>query len=134
MVLADPSKATNPFFLMAPEWALPGLVAFATVATIIASQAVLTGAFSVAHQALQLGLLPRLQVRHTSATQQGQIYLLQLNTILMICVILLVLSFGSSARLATAYGIAVTGEMIMTTLLALIVYHYLWKWSRKVAA
>ena len=134
MVLADPSKATNPFFLMGPEWALPGLVAFATVATIIASQAVLTGAFSVAHQAVQLGLLPRLQVRHTSATQQGQIFLPQLNTILMICVILLVLSFGSSARLATAYGIAVTGEMIMTTLLALIVYHYLWKWSRKVAA
>lgn len=133
MVLADPTKASNPFFLMAPEWALPGLVAFATVATIIASQAVLTGAFSVAHQAVQLGLLPRMQVRHTSATQQGQIYLPQLNTILMICVIMLVLSFGSSARLATAYGIAVTGEMIMTTLLALIVYHYLWKWSWKLA-
>ncbi len=129
MVLADPAKAANPFFLMAPSWALPGLVAFSTVATVIASQAVITGAFSVARQAVQLGLLPRLEILHTSETQEGQIFLPRVNTILLVSVVLLVIGFGSSARLATAYGIAVTGEMIVTTLLAFVVLRALWKWK-----
>ena len=133
MVLANPATASDPFFLMAPTWALPGLIAFATVATVIASQAVITGAFSVAYQAVQMGLLPRMGVLHTSETQQGQIYIPRMNAMLMICVIILVLSFGSSASLATAYGIAVTGEMITTTLLAFIVYRYLWSWSTRLA-
>ena len=129
MVLSDPTTARDPFFLMAPEWALPGLVAFATVATVIASQAVITGAFSVAHQAVQLGLLPRMEVHHTSETQAGQIYIPRMNAILLMCVVVLVLAFGSSANLATAYGIAVTGEMLVTTILAFVVYRYLWHWS-----
>ncbi len=129
LVLADPSAARDPFFLMAPEWALPALVAFATVATVIASQAVITGAFSVAHQAVQLGLLPRMEVHHTSETQLGQIYIPRMNAILLLCVVVLVLAFGSSTNLATAYGIAVTGEMLVTTILAFVVYRYLWKWS-----
>ncbi|MBU1836992.1 MAG: KUP/HAK/KT family potassium transporter, partial [Alphaproteobacteria bacterium] len=129
LVLADPSAARDPFFLMAPSWALPALVAFATVATVIASQAVITGAFSVAHQAVQMGLLPRMEVHHTSETQHGQIYIPRMNAILLLCVVVLVLAFGSSASLATAYGIAVTGEMLVTTILAFFVYRYLWKWS-----
>lgn len=129
LVLSDPSAARDPFFLMAPAWALPFLVAFATVATVIASQAVITGAFSVAHQAVQLGLLPRMEVHHTSETQLGQIYIPRMNAILLMCVVVLVLAFGSSANLATAYGIAVTGEMLVTTILAFVVYRYLWKWS-----
>ena len=129
LVLADPTAARDPFFLMAPEWALPALVAFATVATVIASQAVITGAFSVAHQAVQLGLLPRMEVTHTSETQHGQIYIPRMNAILLLSVVVLVLAFGSSANLATAYGIAVTGEMLVTTMLAFVVYRYLWKWS-----
>ena len=128
LVLADPAKAANPFFLMAPTWALPGLVAFSTVATVIASQAVITGAFSVARQAVQLGLLPRLEILHTSETQEGQIFLPKVNLILLASVLVLVVGFGSSARLATAYGIAVTGEMIVTTLLAFVVFRALWKW------
>lgn len=128
LVLSDPTMALDPFFLMAPGWALAPLVGLATVATVIASQAVITGAFSVAHQAVQLGLLPRMQVLHTSATQEGQIYIPRINTILLCCVVLLVIGFGSSARLATAYGIAVTGEMIITTLLAFVVFRYLWSW------
>ena len=129
LVLSDPAAARDPFFLMAPAWALPALVAFATVATVIASQAVITGAFSVAHQAVQLGLLPRMEVHHTSETQLGQIYIPRMNAILLMCVVVLVLAFGSSANLATAYGIAVTGEMLVTTILAFVVYRYLWKWS-----
>ncbi|SEM59251.1 KUP system potassium uptake protein [Loktanella fryxellensis] len=129
MVLSDPSTASNPFFLMAPTWTLPGLVAFATVATIIASQAVITGAFSVARQAVQLGLLPRMEIHHTSETQHGQIYIPRMNAILLVCVVVLVLAFGSSANLATAYGIAVTGEMLVTTILAFVVFRYVWKWS-----
>ena len=129
MVLSDPATARDPFFLLAPDWALPFLVAFATVATVIASQAVITGAFSVAHQAVQLGLLPRMEVHHTSETQLGQIYIPRMNAILLMCVVVLVLAFGSSTNLATAYGIAVTGEMLVTTILAFVVYRYLWKWS-----
>jgi KUP system potassium uptake protein len=129
LVLTNPAMASDPFFFMAPSWGLPFLVGLATLATIIASQAVITGAFSFVHQAVQLGLLPRLEVLHTSETQQGQIYLPRVNFLLMCCVMILVMGFGSSSSLATAYGIAVTGEMIITTILAAIVFKTLWKWG-----
>ncbi|MDG1378216.1 MAG: potassium transporter Kup [Yoonia sp.] len=134
LVLADPSAASNPFFLMVPAWALAPFIGFATIATVIASQAVITGAFSVGYQAVQMGLLPRMEVQHTSETQRGQIYIPRMNSILLFFVIILVLAFGSSARLATAYGIAVTGEMIVTTVLAFIVYRFLWSWRTSFAA
>ena len=129
LVLSHPEAASDPFFLQAPPWILPALVGFATIASVIASQAVITGAFSVAHQAVQLGLLPRIEAFHTSETQRGQIYMPRINLILLICVSFLVVGFGSSANLATAYGIAVTGEMLITTLLAFIVFRHFWKWS-----
>ncbi|MFD1882423.1 potassium transporter Kup [Paracoccus pacificus] len=128
LVLASPEAARDPFFLMAPEWLMLPLILLATVATVIASQAVISGAFSVAQQAVQMGLVPRLEILHTSDTQQGQIYLPRVNTILMIGVCLLVLTFGSSARLASAYGIAVTGDMVITSCLAIIVFYKAWKW------
>ena len=128
MVLADPAKAANPFFLMAPSWFTLPLVLLATAATVIASQAVISGAFSVAQQAAQLGLLPRLEIQHTSDTQAGQVYLPRVNTILMVGVCALVLSFGSSTRLASAYGIAVTGDMVITSILAIIVFRFAWGW------
>ncbi|WP_299841370.1 potassium transporter Kup [uncultured Paracoccus sp.] len=129
MVLARPETAANPFFLMAPSWFTLPLVLLATVATVIASQAVISGAFSVAAQAVQLGLLPRLTINHTSATHSGQIYLPRVNTILMIGVVALVIGFGSSERLANAYGLAVTGDMVITSLLAIVVFRFAWKWS-----
>ena len=134
LVLADPSAASNPFFLMVPAWALAPFIGFATIATVIASQAVITGAFSVGYQAVQMGLLPRMEVQHTSEPQRGQIYIPRMNSILLFFVIILVLAFGSSVRLATAYGIAVTGEMIVTTVLAFIVYRFLWSWRTSFAA
>lgn len=129
MVLSHPERAANPFFLMAPDWFLLPLVLLATAATVIASQAVISGAFSVAQQASQLGLLPRLEIQHTSDRQAGQIYLPRVNTILMVGVCALVLAFGSSARLASAYGIAVTGDMVITSLLAIVVFRYAWGWN-----
>ncbi|MBV0891662.1 potassium transporter Kup [Paracoccus sp. Z118] len=128
MVLSHPETAANPFFLMAPAWFTLPLVLLATAATVIASQSVISGAFSVAAQAVQLGLLPRLEIRHTSDTQRGQIYLPRVNIILMAGVCALVLSFGSSARLASAYGIAVTGDMVITSILAIIVFRHAWRW------
>ncbi len=128
MVLSHPETAANPFFLLAPSWFTLPLVVLATAATVIASQAVISGAFSVAQQAVQLGLLPRLEIQHTSDKQLGQVYLPKVNTILMFGVCALVLSFGSSARLASAYGIAVTGDMVITSILAIIVFRYAWKW------
>lgn len=133
LVLSDPLAARDPFFLLAPGWALPGLIGLATLATVIASQAVITGAFSFAYQAMQLGLLPRMAVHHTSTTQRGQIYLPRINVMLLFCVVVLVLSFGSSSGLAAAYGIAVTGEMLITTLLAYVVMRRVWNWSRGLA-
>lgn len=130
LVMADPSAVANPFFLLAPDWALLPLVILATAATVIASQAVISGAFSMARQAVQLGLLPRLEVRHTSAEQMGQVYTPQINLLLMVGVILIVLTFNTSASLASAYGIAVTGTMVSTTLLTSIVARRLWGWSR----
>ena len=128
LVLRNPEAAEDPFFLLAPDWALPGLVGLAMLATIIASQAVITGAFSFAYQAVQLGLLPRLTMRHTSEKQEGQIYMRPVNVLLFLAVALLVLGFGSSAALATAYGIAVTGEMLITTVLAALVFRLVWGW------
>ncbi|PZX13475.1 KUP system potassium uptake protein [Palleronia aestuarii] len=117
LVLADPAALANPFYLLVPGWALPGYVVLATMATVIASQAVITGAFSLTHQAMQLGLLPRLTVRHTSETETGQIFLPFVNLALLAGVLLLVAAFGSSERLAAAYGIAVSGTMAVTTIL-----------------
>lgn len=127
-VLAHPEALTNPFFLMAPTWSLLPLVLLATVATVIASQAVITGAFSMTQQAIQLGLLPRMEIRFTSETTQGQIYIPRVNRLLLIGVIALVIGFGSSSRLAAAYGIAVTGSMILDTCLFAAFLLYGWKW------
>jgi len=129
MVLSHPETAANPFFLMAPAWGTLPLVLLATAATVIASQAVLSGAFSVAQQAVQLGLLPRLEILHTSDTQLGQVFLPRVNMVLLIGVVALVLAFGSSTALASAYGIAVTGDMVITSMLAIIVFRWAWKWS-----
>ncbi len=128
LVLAEPETLENPFYLMAPDWLLPPLVLLATCATVIASQAVITGAFSITHQAVQLGLLPRLETRHTSESQVGQIYMPRVNWTLLAGVLLLVFAFGSSARLASAYGIAVTGTMVITSLMAFVVFRKAWLW------
>lgn len=126
--LNDPQAVANPFFLLAPEWALLPLVILSGVATIIASQAVITGAFSLTQQAVQLGLLPRLEIRHTSETTLGQIYIPQVNWLLAIGVFTLVLTFKTSSSLASAYGIAVTGAMLADTGLFFIVARFVWKW------
>ena len=115
LVLAEPETMSNPFFKMVPEWALLPVVLLATMATVIASQAVITGAYSMSRQAIQLGLLPRFQIRHTSESQMGQIYLPRINLLLLAGVLPLVAMFRTSSGLASAYGIAVTGTMIVTT-------------------
>jgi KUP system potassium uptake protein len=129
LVLADPKAIQNPFFLLYPEWAQLPMVVMATVATVIASQAVITGAYSLTRQAIQLGLMPRLEIRHTSAVHEGQIYIPRVNSGLLIGVLLLVGLFRSSSALASAYGIAVTGTMVVTAILALIVIRKVWHWS-----
>ncbi|MBK9080615.1 MAG: potassium transporter Kup [Rhizobiales bacterium] len=134
LVLAKPTALENPFFLLYPEWLLAPMVALATLATIIASQAVITGAYSLTRQAIQLRLLPRMEVRHTSAEHSGQIYMPQVNTLVLIGVLFLVALFQSSSKLATAYGIAVTGTMIVTACLAFIVVWRAWGWPRWAAA
>lgn len=128
-IIASKAPIDQPFFQMAPDWAHLLLVLLATVATVIASQAVISGAFSLTRQAIQLHFLPRMGIIHTSSSQSGQIYLPQVNTILLICVLLLVIGFGSSESIASAYGISVSGEMLVTTILLLIVMRNLWKWS-----
>jgi KUP system potassium uptake protein len=120
----------NPFFLLAPEMLRLPLVILATMATIIASQAVISGAFSVTQQAIQLGFIPRLRILHTSASAAGQIYIPVINWSLMVMVILLVLSFRTSSNLAAAYGIAVTGAMAIDSCLIAVVFFYLWRWNR----
>ena len=130
LILQDPESVKNPFYLLAPEWMLYPLIVLATLAAVIASQAVITGAFSVSRQALQLGYLPRMHVAHTSESEEGQIYMPRINWGLMLGVMALVLSFKSSGNLAAAYGIAVTGDMVITTLLAGIVFHHIWGWSK----
>ena len=127
MILHDPSTIRNPFFLLAPQWATLPLVVLATVATVIASQAVISGAFSMARQASRLGLLPRLDVRHTSREAGGQIYIGSINWLLYAGVLVLIAVFGSSVRLASAYGLAVTGTLILTSLLFLMLSIYVWR-------
>ena len=133
LVIADPSAIENPFYRMVPPWALLPMIILATAATVIASQAVITGAFSLTNQAIQLGLLPRFRIHHTSETQPGQIFLPRMNTLLFVGVIFLVLAFRSSSALASAYGVAVSGTMIVTTALALIVVWRVWNWWLTVA-
>jgi KUP system potassium uptake protein len=128
LVLSHPETIENPFFLMVPPWALVPMVLLATLATVIASQAVITGAFSLSRQAVQLGLLPRLEVRHTSEAHAGQIYVPQVNMMLFLGVVFLVMMFGNSGALASAYGIAVTGTMVVTVLMAFVVVWKVWKW------
>ncbi|MBI5108629.1 MAG: potassium transporter Kup [Rhodocyclales bacterium] len=129
LLLADPGAIENPFYLLAPEWARYPLVILATIATVIASQAVISGAFSITQQAIQLGYTPRLEIQHTSEKQIGQIYLPAINWLLLISIIALVIGFGSSSRLAAAYGIAVTGTMLITNILAIAVAVRVWDWS-----
>lgn len=127
LLLDDAAAARNPFYLLAPEWALLPMVVLASMATIIASQAVISGAFSLSQQAIQLGYVPRMQIQHTSSAEQGQIYISTVNWILMVGVLLLVLGFGSSGKLAAAYGVAVTTTMLIDTLLVATVMLLLWK-------
>jgi KUP system potassium uptake protein len=133
LVINEPQSAGNPFFLLAPEELRIPLVILATMATVIASQAVISGAYSMTRQCMQLGLLPRMTVRHTSTTEQGQIYMPQVNVALLVGVLLLVLSFKSSDNLASAYGIAVTGSFICDCTLAAVVFRRQFHWPRVLA-
>lgn len=126
LLLANPAAVENPFYLSFPEPLLIPAIILATIATIIASQAVISGAFSVTHQAMQIGLLPRMQIVHTSANEAGQIYLPFINWLLLAAVIIAILTFGSSSGLASAYGIAVTGTMLITSLLTFYVIRFNW--------
>lgn len=128
-VLANPEMAAHPFFNMHPEWARIPMVCLATAATVIASQAVISGAYSLVRQAIHLNLLPRLQILHTSETHSGQIYMPRVNTLLFVFVAALVLFFRSSSRLSAAYGIAVTGEMLITSVLLFVVMRRIWSWK-----
>jgi KUP system potassium uptake protein len=128
-VLANPAAIKNPFFLMAPDWGLYPMVALATAATVIASQAVISGAFSMTRQAIQLGYVPRLEILHTSERSIGQIYVPFVNWSLFVAVVLLVLGFQSSSNLANAYGIAVAATMVIECMLAMVVARLIWKWS-----
>ena len=133
LLLRDPAAVANPFFLMSPEWGRLALVILATAATVIASQAVISGAYSATRQCMQLGFLPRLTVRHTSNMEEGQIYVPQVNTALMIGVLALVVVFKTSDNLASAYGIAVTGTFLCTAVLAMVVFRRQFRWSRATA-
>jgi len=133
LLLKNAATVENPFFLMAPEWARLPLVILATMATIIASQAVISGAYSVSQQAVQLGFLPRLKILHTSAKAAGQIYVPLVNWGLLVLVVLLVLGFRSSSNLAAAYGIAVTGTMFITACMLGVLTFAVWKWHPLVA-
>lgn len=129
LLLQNPEAVSNPFFLMGPDWALYPMVIIATMATIIASQAVISGAFSLTRQAVQLGYVPRMKILQTSAKEVGQIYMPTINWVLMIACIGLVLGFGSSSDLAAAYGVGVTTDMVFTTLLFAVVLRVRWNWS-----
>lgn len=129
LLLQHPEAIENPFYLLAPSWALYPLLILSTLATVIASQAVISGAFSMTKQAIQLGYCPRMSILHTSESEIGQIYVPTINWILMFAVFVLVLSFESSSNLASAYGIAVTGTMMITTVLSFIVIRAMWRWN-----
>jgi len=130
LVLISGETATQPFFMMAPSWALLPLVGLSTAAAIIASQALISGAFSLTRQAIQLGYAPRLDIQHTSSVTMGQVYVPQVNWFLAICTVLITIFFQSSSALAAAYGIAVTGTMVITTILLSVVAIERWKWPR----
>ena len=136
MLLAHPENANNPFYEMAPTWALYPLIGLATCATVIASQALITAAFSITKQAIQLGYLPRLRIAHTSVKETGQVYVPFINWSLFACIVMAVVLFGSSSKLASAYGIAVTIDMLITTTMTFFVIRYGWKysWSLSLAA
>ena len=129
LVLSNPKALANPFFMLGPDWLRLPMVILATAATVIASQSVISGAYSIARQSMQLGFLPRMTVRHTSATEEGQIYVPQINTLLLVGVVALVLAFKSSDNLAAAYGIAVTGTFLCTCILAAEVFREQFGWS-----
>ena len=129
LILDNPEAVKNPFFLLVPEWLLYPMVGLATAATVIASQAVISGAFSLTSQSMQLGYCPRIQVLFTSEREKGQIYIPNINWLVMLAVIILVLGFRTSSNLASAYGLAVTLTMMIDTLLAFVVVRSLWKWS-----
>jgi KUP system potassium uptake protein len=128
LIISDPGAVSSPFFLLFPDWARLPMVLLATAATVIASQAVITGAFSLSRQAVQLGLLPPVTVRQTSKHEGGQIYLPGVNACLFVGVLVVMLTFGSAERLATAYGVSVTGALVIDTLLMLLVSRVLWNW------
>jgi KUP system potassium uptake protein len=128
LVLSDATALENPFYRLYPEWALMPMVILATCATVVASQAVITGAFSLARQAIQLGLLPRFSIRHTSEAMAGQIYLPRVNWLLMIATVIAVITFKSSSNLASAYGVSVTAALVIDTLMAFFVFWKYWKW------
>jgi KUP system potassium uptake protein len=129
LLIRDPATASNPFFRLVPGWALYPMVVLAAAATVIASQAVISGVFSLTRQAIQLGYLPRLEIRHTSAQEIGQIYLPHVNAIMLVATLLLVLAFRTSSNLAAAYGIAVTLTMVITIVLLFFAMRDLWRWS-----
>ncbi len=133
LLIQHPEAVVNPFYRMAPAWALYPVVVLATMATVIASQALITGAFSLTKQAVQLTYLPRTAIQHTSAEEIGQVYIPSINWMLMVACIVLVIAFGSSSNLAAAYGVAVTTTMVVTTILLFVVARDLWGWSLPVA-
>jgi KUP system potassium uptake protein len=126
LLIINPAAVENPFYLLVPEWALYPMVALATAATVIASQATISGAYSVTKQAIQLGFLPRMNIVHTSASASGQVYIPTINWILLAAVLAAVIGFGSSSELASAYGVAVTATLLMDTLLTFFVIRYGW--------
>ncbi|WP_374622161.1 potassium transporter Kup [Pandoraea sp.] len=134
LLLTNPKAIANPFFLLAPDWALIPLVIVATAATVIASQAVISGAFSLTSQAIQLGYVPRMKILHTSDREIGQIYMPVINWALLVVIIWIVLAFKSSSNLAAAYGIAVTTTMVITTILACVVMVKVWNWNKFLVA
>ncbi|MBI1449129.1 MULTISPECIES: potassium transporter Kup [Acinetobacter] len=129
LLLRDPAAIQNPFYLLVPQWALYPMIIMATMATVIASQAVISGVFSLARQAIQLGYLPRLSIKHTSESEEGQIYVPFLNWLLLIAIIILILIFKTSSNLASAYGLAVTLTMLCDTILVAVFIYSAWKWS-----
>jgi KUP system potassium uptake protein len=133
LLLQHPEAIENPFYLLAPSWMLYPMLVLSTFATVIASQAVISGAFSITKQAIQLGYCPRMNIQHTSDSEIGQIYIPAVNWMLMFSVFVLVIGFESSSNLASAYGIAVTGTMMIDTILSFIVLHALWHWNRVIS-
>jgi KUP system potassium uptake protein len=134
LLIADPAAIDNPFFRLVPHWGLYPLVVLSTMATIIASQAVITGAYSLTRQAVQLGICPRMEIRHTSESEMGQIYIPQVNWMLLVGILILIFGFKSSDNLASAYGIAVTGTMMIDSIMAFVVVRSHWGWSLTKAA